>query len=293
MESSPWNKFVEVFKKLSEDRKNKDLWYAIESWCNELSSDEVIKLDAKQIILYIKQWIGNPWIQERSYYLHNKLFLKIINSFGLPLNWIPDPIKDQIHNPVNINKFKASVKEVKTNMKIQYILLIAFVLTGIGVVLYLLAQRGNVNRKYPQGREAYNHSINTLRSSPKSILILVINAKNNERIIQRLNSENQVKSTIWENVYRSTKALWIGNERTFNDSVLSSRFNSPETSQPFDYDIYFIKIELEKYDRGFEKNADSLERADAFERLTQTKHTVKNISKRLSIESAHNPHLYR
>ncbi|PNW63910.1 UNVERIFIED_CONTAM: hypothetical protein BEN50_24350 [Euhalothece sp. KZN 001] len=292
MENSPWNKFVEVFKKLSEDRKNKDLWYAIESWCNELSSDEVIKLDAKQIILYIKQWIGNPWIQERSYDLHNELFLKIIQSFGLPLNWIPDPIKYQINKSGNINKFKASVKEVKTNMKIQYILLIAFVLTGIGVVLYLLVQRGNVNRKYPQGREAYNHSINTLRSSPKSILILVINAKNNERIIQEL-GEGQVKSTIWENVYRSTKALWIGKKEDFNNSGLSSRFTSPKTAQLFDYDVYFIEIELEKYDRGFAKNADSLERADACERLTQTEHRIRNISQRLSIEAARNPYLYR
>ncbi|MFP3422350.1 hypothetical protein R0K19_23555, partial [Bacillus sp. SIMBA_161] len=90
---------------------------------------------------------------------------------------------------------------------------------------------------------------------PKSILILVINAKNNERIIQRLDRERQVTSTIWENVYRSNKALWIGNKEDFNDSGLSSRFTYRKTSQPFDYDVYFIEIELEKYDRGFEKNA--------------------------------------
>lgn len=293
MENSPWNKFTEVFNKLSKDKKNQELWYAIESWCNELSSDELIKLDANQIILYIKQWIGEPWIQEMSYYLHSELYLKIIQSFGLPLHLIPDPIKNQIPNPVNINNFKVSVKELKTNMKIQSILIIAFVLTGIGVVLYLLVQKKNVNREYTNRRKPSDILRNTSSSLPKYILILVINAKNNKRIIEKLDIKHPVPSTILENIYCSTKVLWIGNQEDFDYSGLNHPFDQTETSQLFDYDVYFIEIELDKYDCGFEKNADALERADAFERLTQTKHRIRNISKRLSIESAHNPYLYR
>ena len=294
---SPWNKFVQVLKKLSKDEQNQELWRAIESWCNELSSDEIIKLNGSQIKSYIQEWIYKPSIGKFSYEIYIELLLKLIYHLRIPLNWIPDEIKNQIPNPVNINNFKASLKEIKSEMNIKYILLVAFVLTGVGVGLYLL---DNNQKKSKGDRTSRTQPDHNRRSQPEStrqlqpnILILVINAENNERIIDTLKRENKVTSENWENLYNSMEALWMGEKRELNETGLNSNLSASETSERSEYDVYFINIELQQYDQGFDQNRNSLERLDAFERLTQTTHTVKKISQRLSIQSTENSYLYR
>ncbi len=279
-------RFNEILHKLEEDQRNQKLEYAIRSWYRELNLDRTIGLDYEKIKSYIEEWKNEYKI------------LIIYHNIGSVVwgeisSW-PSKLLGN-NQKLEINKNYTGLIE---KMNIKYIILIAFIFAGVGVALYLSDQNHKKSKRdrtsTPQRDYSSTYPSLSPRQSPqKNILILVINAKNNEGLIQSLNSEKPVPSTILENIYRSTKVLWIGNQEDFDDSGLNHPFSQAETSQPFDYDVYFVKIELDKYVRGFKENADALERADAFERLTQTKHEVKETSKRLSIESAHNPHLYR
>lgn len=256
---SYFKQFADIFNRLTKNENNSDLECAIEAWCESLD------FEPDEIKPYIKYWQSRLYSQNQEKRLFSK---KIIEFLIQP------------------------TKRIMKEMEIRDIVLIAFALTGVGITLYLLDEKTKKDERN-QKREQDNTPRNKFNYPTKSILILVINAQNNERIIERLDREGQITSTIWENIYRSTKALWIGKKEDFDASGLNSPFSQAETSQPFDYDVYFIKIELDKYDRGFKENAASLERADAFERLTQTTHTVKKISQRLSIQSTENSYLYR
>lgn len=127
-----------------------------------------------------------------------------------------------------------------------------------------------------------------------SILVLVINAENNEDIIEKLNNQKKVKTEMWEKVYRSTEALWIGTEEHFKHTGLKNRFsNTDQINQRSEYDVYFIQIKLQEVHSGFRANASSLKRADAFEALSNTEHKVIDTSPRLSVLSTNNLPLYR
>ena len=258
--------FKNILHKLEGDQQNKDLWNAIRSWCNELNYPE------DYIISYIKQWQEelSDQTQEQLPFV-NALFQQ---------------------NEIIIN-----IVEMK-KMKINDVLLIAFVLTGVGVGLYLLDQKErNRRNRTPRREQNYNNpnhpAVPDRQLRQKNILILVIDAENNERRIDTLKREGKVTSEIWENIYNSMEALWMGEEREFNGTGLERIVSYNETSEPSEYDVYFVQIELQEYIQGFEKNRNYLERFDAFEALSKKEHEVIDISPRLSIQSTNHRILYR
>ncbi|WP_204104645.1 MULTISPECIES: hypothetical protein [Spirulina sp. CCY15215] len=166
--------------------------------------------------------------------------------------------------------------------------------TGIGVILDVLNQQKQSNPSQKSNRDVTPLPSTAQPIAQKYILILVVNADRNIELVEILKTQSQVTSAIWEDVYTATEALWIGGKEKFENTGLSDNFASAETLQPSEYDVYFVKIELPKYeyDLGFAENADSLDRSDAFERILETEHHVI-VSHRLSNQSTKNPLLYR
>ncbi|MBD2254938.1 hypothetical protein [Nostoc parmelioides] len=190
------------------------------------------------------------------------------------------------------NKFGNYVQEkVKSIMNLDltgftFILLAAFVFTGIGLILYLLNQRNSekdnyVPKEYPP-----------VVSSPPKILVLGINAKH-QSIIQSLNKGRVAPSEV-EELYRATEALWIGSQTDFSQSALKKKFsgeNALQETEESEYDIYFVKIELTQPVPGFGADVNQMGRLDAFRELPKVSGKVE-VSPRLSSSAYENTPVY-
>ncbi|MUG99669.1 hypothetical protein F7734_48280 [Scytonema sp. UIC 10036] len=123
---------------------------------------------------------------------------------------------------------------------------------------------------------------------------MVINA-GRENILQSLKASGQVTTDDSQALHRATQALWIGSQADFSHSQLRSWFESdrvvPEIEQS-EYDIFLVKIEMEKLDPGFQPNVPSIDRLDAFRRLAENPHEVK-VSSRLSSQAYENMGFYK
>lgn len=279
-------RFHEILQKLELDQQNQDLWCAIKSWHSKLDLYGKFKLDYETIEEYIEEW--------KNEYQILVIYQNIVSAVWGYLS----PITGKLSGNNKGSEMKKDYTELIEKMSIKYILLIAFIFTGVGVILYLLDQNQKKSKRdrtsRPQGDYSpISPSVRRRALPQKNILILVINADNNERIIDTLKTEGKVTSDIWENLYNSMEALWMGKLGEFDETGLNSNLFAPESSEFSEYDVYFVKIELKEDIQGFDHNRNSLERFDAFEKLTQTEHTVTNISQRLSIRSTENSYLYR
>lgn len=280
-------KFNNILHELERDQQYQDLWNAILLWCNELYLYQKIGVDHKTIISYIEEW--------QNEYKILVIYQNIASAVWEGISHLSSNFRSN-NQESEINKNYTGWIE---KMNIKYILLIAFVLTGVGVGLYLLDQNKKKSKRNRTSRPQPDYDRTSLpeptRQLQPNILILVINAENNETIIETLKRESKVTSENWENLYNSMEALWMGEKSEFNGTGLERNFLPNENSEPSEseYDVYFIKIELKENIQGFEKNRNSLERFDAFEALSKKEHKVIKISPRLSIRSTENSYLYR
>jgi len=111
------------------------------------------------------------------------------------------------------------------------------------------------------------------------VLIIVINA-NRESVINALRSGGMTALES-NQLYEVTQALWLGSEVDFEKSSLREWFNENravrETSE---YDVHLIRVDLSSDDPGLHRDANQLDRLDAFQRLRST-HTKTYVSPRL------------
>ena len=168
--------------------------------------------------------------------------------------------------------------------------IIAFTVPIFLCVLRFFDQKQNEEQQLRK-----NHPVSTSLSlgeeKDTKVLLLVINAGKNE-IIQSL--ENGRFITIDPDaLYRATQALWMGSKADFFESELDNWFlNKPTVSKSeSEYDVYFVQIELRKYDSGFDSNADQISRIDAFHRLLDNAVNIK-VSDRLPSKAYENRFLY-
>ncbi|MDB9313773.1 hypothetical protein PN462_11735 [Spirulina sp. CS-785/01] len=263
MADNSWEQFAKTFNKLSKDPKNIDLWLAVDSWCCELSLQEKLKLQSHQITQNIKEWIGQPWIIKTAHIFYKKF---IAEQDKKRVNFLQTFVNSNNTRELSEQEFTA-ISQLLVRQEKTMVVLIAFILTGIGVLLSFL-------------ESSY-------------ILVLVLNAENNQTLINNLKNNKKITSAIWEDIYTSTEALWMGDQAKFEQTKLNTHFASPETNQPSEYDVYFVQMKLSEYETGFSESAGSLERSDAFEELTNIEHEVISISPRLSIKNTENSYLYR
>jgi len=129
------------------------------------------------------------------------------------------------------------------------------------------------------------------------ILVLIINAGNTD-LLQNFKQNSKVTLTLneAEELYHSTRALWMGTQTNFLQSELEKRVDVDEEQalteeEQSEYDVYFVQLELKEHHIGFEPNAKSIDKSDAFKMLPEISIKVK-ASPRLSSKSYENTGVY-
>lgn len=149
--------------------------------------------------------------------------------------------------------------EAMSKMEPRDYLLIALAVAAAGYVIYRLARP----RSHPtESRPAHTPAARPDRWS----LVLVVNAERS-RVIGGLR-DGGVVSLDGDQLYQATQALWFGPAADFEASSLSSWFDETrEVVENSEYDVHLIKLELDGDDRGLRRNANQMDRLDAFRRV--------------------------
>ena len=272
----------EVENKVRRENKDKLLFRdcldcAVESWCCKLEfSDEVT--------CSISQW--------------QKSETKEITE-DIWSEWIPKKTNSIWGTQTSISKFREYiltkiVNRMNRNINdLNFILLIALVVTGVGYALYLLRQS---EKQAPSSKSSQPVSTPPFRQEKAYrswTLVLVINA-GQEEIIQSLKTNRRVTQNEVEVLYSATQALWMDSEAAFSKSELKSRFSDAREereSKKSEYDVHFLQIELSKHDPGFCPNVNQIDRLDAFRRLPENSGKVV-VSPRLPSKAYENTDVY-
>lgn len=125
-----------------------------------------------------------------------------------------------------------------------------------------------------------------------NILVLVINAVR-ENLIEALQTNGQVTSNNWEELYTATQVLWVGSESVFVEEF-QSWFNENRKvteEEQSEYDVYLVKISLINGSPGFKDSATQVDRYSAFRNLPENSQQLL-VSPRLSSKAYGNTNLY-
>lgn len=148
--------------------------------------------------------------------------------------------------------------EAMSKMEAKDYLLIALAVAAAGYVIYRLARQPSESRGAPPARPA---AVPT-----RWVLVLVINA-GRDGVIDALRSGG-VAALEGDQLYQATQALWLGPEAEFRRSNLSEWFSEARAvAEPSEYDVHLVRVELSSDDPGLHRNANQMDRLDAFRRF--------------------------
>lgn len=148
--------------------------------------------------------------------------------------------------------------EAMSKMEAKDYLLIALAVAAAGYVIYRLARQPSESRGAPPARPA---AVPT-----RWVLVLVINA-GRDGVIDALRSGG-VAALEGDQLYQATQALWLGPEAEFRGSNLSEWFSEARAvAEPSEYDVHLVRVELSSDDPGLHRNANQMDRLDAFRRF--------------------------
>lgn len=183
----------------------------------------------------------------------------------------------------NITNFigRLSEKPQRKNQKMDFYLLLAFVIVSVGYVLFLISEKQKKQNFRDQEIVLQENTFQGIKDN--AILILVLSVKY-EDVINELKSKKSIDPDLCDRLYYATQGLWLGSEQQYLNSLIESSFRSEETSIFSAYDVYFVKINLSDKDSGFESKASQLSRADGFRRLPKITQGIE-ISNRLPSKS--------
>jgi len=137
-------------------------------------------------------------------------------------------------------------------------ILVALAIAAAGYVLYRSSTKPERSVEAPP---AFTH-----RVPDRWVLVLVINA-GRESVVDALRSRD-VAPLKSDQLYQATQALWLGTEDQFQSSSMSDWFNEAHAvSDPSEYDVHLVRVELASDDSGLHRNANQMDRLDAFRRL--------------------------
>lgn len=150
--------------------------------------------------------------------------------------------------------------EAMSKMEAKDYLLIALAVAAAGYVIYRyrLARQPSESRGAQPARPA---AVPT-----RWVLVLVINA-GRDGVIDALRSGG-VAALEGDQLYQATQALWLGPEAEFRRSNLSEWFSEARAvAEPSEYDVHLVRVELSSDDPGLHRNANQMDRLDAFRRF--------------------------
>jgi hypothetical protein len=192
------------------------------------------------------------------------------------------------------NKLKQYIKKLMNDYdftSLNFIVLIGFLVTTSSYAFYLLDESNRKNNQSQDNSPINSKGLPQTQDKKEDILLLVINASR-QNIIQPLKSNHHITDDFSNEIYRITQALWMGNIREFSQFE-TWFFQDKEVSESeySEYDVYLVKIELKYSDKGFSRNANQLDRLDAFRKLPENTLNVY-VSPRLPSKAYANKDFY-
>jgi len=192
------------------------------------------------------------------------------------------------------NKLKQYIKKVMNDYdftSLNFIVLIGFLVTASSYAFYLLDESNRKNNQPQHNNPINSNALPQTQDKKEDILLLVINASR-QNIIQPLKSNHHITDDFSNEIYRITQALWMGNIREFSQfETWFLQDKEVSESEYSEYDVYLVKIELKYSDKGFSRNANQLDRLDAFRKLPENTLNV-SVSPRLPSKAYANKDFY-
>ena len=280
------DKFTLASNKIARDKNNRDLDTAIISWCTELAINEYFPRVSTEIIENKNQWLQDNRVIDKTLQLYRDLLVitdkKAIRGLGNLITKLDNISKtDFCHN----------VRETKKNMSAKSIVLIAFVLTGIGLLLFLLNKKENgSNSRYSNRR--LNNAVAYQPLREKYTLALLIKSDRYQELIHSLDKNSHLQPEDSSKLYGATQGLWIGSKRKFNNSQIKRELdNCKSVTSTSEYDVHFVTIELDEDDSRFDPGVNPMDRRDAFMELGKRSPQI-TVSPRLPCKAYENTEFY-
>ena len=107
-----------------------------------------------------------------------------------------------------------------------------------------------------------------INKSRKCILALLIKSDRYQELIHSLKNNSDLQPEDSSKLYGATQGLWIGVESEFEKSRIKQELdNYNPVTITSEYDVHFVKIELDNDDYRFHSNVNQMDRRDAFVEL--------------------------
>ena len=315
--------FKDILNELSKDRQNLDLQNAIRSWCIKLSLDqkkfpmsgmaENATDMPRTIVNLVNLWLTENTIIELTVKMlaklirvtHSKTSYGFGNFIGqisnnineenlkenLPI--IVEETKNTISNPEPENIINVA-KNTQNPIPVKSILIVAFVLTGIGLLLFILSSKSKVNKSQGFNISSTENQHPSSYVKEKYILALLIKSDRYQDLIDSLKNNRFLRSEDSSKLYGATQGLWIGEESEFKKSQIKQKSELVESKSgntASEYDVHFVTIELDKDDSRFDRDVNPMDRRDAFIDLVKRTPQV-TVSRRLSCKAYENTEFY-
>jgi|GEM_PF-5287091 hypothetical protein len=157
--------------------------------------------------------------------------------------------------------------------------------TAISYFLFFYPQKSSLKpdkkelTKVPNDQSTSSESNQDFTEASTLIIAVSVNYPD---VINILQNKDQLSQLDWEKVYDACEYLNQSSESLslFNLNFINANFQSQSSSE---YDVYFIKVYLNKKDDRFHKGVNQLDRLDAFRDLTSLAKNFE-LSERLKIE---------
>lgn len=267
---------------------------AIKVWCKEadISYEKEIKPDLDAFLQ------DHSVIQDVSK-MYKKLLEVTNHKLPRPINIVGEFFIDDLSGKLK-SIIQTTQKEIHKMGDIKLVLIVALVLTGIAFIRSRTKSKpGSQQRTLRQDSlSGTPRSFSTPRSTSdfsakKNILFLVLKNYKVKDVIGKL-KQGDITDGIIDEVFSipAIEALWQGTEDEF-PQTLEQCFSKPEASNQSEYDVYLVKIELDKPYEEFKKGSSSMSRYKAFRQLIGTSSQKITVSKRISGTDYDTSVLYR
>ena len=279
-------KFNFVLDRLAEDKRNENLDEAIISWCIELSLEKDFPQISRVIIRNKNEWIQQNIVVGITLEIYRQLLVvtdkKIMGGIGNSFNRLKN---------ISSKDFYYNIREVKQEMNAKSIIIVAFVLTAVGLLLYLLNKKdGNSNLQSKSKTANYSNYIPPIRE--KYILALLIKSDRYQDVIHSMKNNNYLQPEDSSKLYGATQGLWIGTKSKFKESQIKQELdNCNPVTTTSEYDVHFVTIVLDDNDSRFCPDVNAMDRRDAFVELGKRSPQV-TVSPRLSCKAYENTEFY-
>lgn len=250
------HEFQSEINQVNKNSYSYDLPFAIKYWCQKLNLSNEVAADINRLHQNeFQEFTNDAWTEWK----------RKPGFFNNEVSELKKYITTRIGNKMNQN-----IDDIK------FIIIVAFIVVGIGYALYLLKQQEQEKRQVRNNQSSSPQPHRLTKESNSWILVLVINEEK-EDILHLLKNNHKFTPNDCKELYSATQSLWMGSEVDFSDKLekwFYSKNYVPDNERS-EYDVYLVQIHLKEPDPGFEPNVTSIERLDAFLRLPENSVGVK------------------